>query len=337
VAGGSGGHIFPAIAVAKKMRQKKQNIKIEFWCSRGKLDQKIFSSTDENFNTIFSGKWRRYFSWQNFIDPIFVFLGFWESFFKLIFARPKAIFSKGGFVSVPVVFAGWILRIPIILHESDSIPGLANRICSKFATHIFSAFPGKFGKLSGLPIDLELFSSTQKKIKIFSDQKPIVLFFGGSQGSNFLDKIFLQISENFLNTTNFILITNNTKIKITHKNQKIFSLLPQKNFFQILQNSQIVVSRSGSSIFEIAAAEKPAILIPHEFGGGNHQKKNAEILENFGAAKIFSQQDFDFLSFKNFLQKLLENKNLQNELSKKIKKFAPKNAAEKIAEKILIF
>ena len=141
------------------------------------------------FYPIFAGKLRRYFSLQNFIDPIFVIIGFFQSLYIIIRFWPKVIFSKGGYVSLPVAFAAFILRRPLILHESDSRMGLANRIASKIAKKVCVAFPDLSAQdekyvLTGNPIRSEIMNGDPNKgyqISRFTDTRPIVLVWGGSQ------------------------------------------------------------------------------------------------------------------------------------------------------------
>ena len=338
-AGGTGGHIFPALAIAAEIRKKNPAAKIEFFCARQKLDAAILRDAGEKFAPIFCGKLRRYFSWQNFVDPFFLILGIFQCFFKFIFSRPALIFSKGGFAAVPPVFAAALLRIPIISHESDAAPGLANKICGRFSQKIFTAFPGNFGEFSGLPVSEKIFSAKksdgEKILNFKNPAKKIIFIFGGSQGADFLNNIFFSLAEKFSEIANFVLISGDKKnLQPKNESQKIFDFLPHEKFFAVLHAADIVISRAGSSIFELAVTKKCAILVPHPHGSG-HQQKNAEIFAAAGAAKIFSQQNFELKNLENFVKNLLENKNLRENFSEKIAQFAPKNAAKFLAEKIL--
>ena len=224
--GGTGGHIFPIIAVAREMR------KIQFSVSeknRGSLDflylgpkddfaDILLSQEEFRIKSIFAGKLRRYITpaslLQNFIDLLLKTpIGFFQAFFHIFFSSPDFIFSKGGYGSLPAVFAGRILGIPIFLHESDSAPGLANRILSRSASIIFTSFPktANFPAsktiLVGNPVRREILEgSVEEAQRIFGlkRNKPLILILGGSQGAQRINDVILDILPELLDNFEII-------------------------------------------------------------------------------------------------------------------------------------
>ncbi|NTU69737.1 UDP-N-acetylglucosamine--N-acetylmuramyl-(pentapeptide) pyrophosphoryl-undecaprenol N-acetylglucosamine transferase, partial [bacterium] len=140
-AGGTAGHVMPALRVAEELRQRDASNKIIFVTTRKKQDIDLVRSKNFGVKSILAGKFRRYFSLLNFVDPFFVFIGFVQSLIIIIKFRPNIIFSKGGYLSLPVVVAGRILFRKIVVHESDLEMGVANRIAAFFANKVLVSFP----------------------------------------------------------------------------------------------------------------------------------------------------------------------------------------------------
>ena len=318
-AGGSGGHIFPALEVAKRLPQDFQAI---FICSRNQLDEKILANAGVEFFPIFTGKLRRYFSWENFLDLLRFPLGILQSLLLLWRIRPKAIFSKGGFASLPVCLAGWVLRIRVILHESDWQMGLANRVASKFAHAVLHNFAGE--NVVGLPVAREILNG--KSRRIFPNRKPLIFCVGGSQGAGQINSLVRQVAGKI--PANFIVQTGRGKNIFQEKqwpNLRAFEFLTAKQIGDFLHSCQVVVSRAGASfIAEIAAAGKPLVLLPLP----GHQSENAKFLKKSGAARIATAQ---VEHFQTALQETLGNKSLQKSLAKNLHSFFRADSAKRIA------
>lgn len=185
--GGTAGHVTPNLAIIPKLKDK--GFDIQYIGTKNGIEREIIEGADIPYNIISAGKLRRYFSLQNFIDPFKLIAGTLKAFCILKKLKPNAVFSKGGFVSVPVVFAAKRLRIPIILHESDYTPGLANKICMPRANKVCVAFsptlkyvPQGKGVYTGLPIRSEITQGDRQKgldLCGFSGKKPVLLIMGG--------------------------------------------------------------------------------------------------------------------------------------------------------------
>jgi len=306
-------------------------------CSRGKLDADLLKKSGIPICPIFSGKWRRYFSWRNFIDPFFVLIGFLQSLFILIRFRPQVIFSKGGFVSLPVVLAGFVLRQKIILHESDSRMGIANRIAARLATVVCVAFPNLLKKerkyrMTGNPIRAEIAKGSAAqgyKLTGFKKDLPVLLVWGGSQGAAEINHLIEQDFDAFVKEFQIVHITGPGKnISRKHPHYVPFEYLDQdlKHIYAI---TDLVVGRAGAnSLYELAYLRMPNIIIPL---GNTDQLNNARYFEEKGAGLIYKKGSKLF----DLVHDLWQNKALQTKMKEAMKEISGKDATSEIVNLIL--
>lgn len=366
--GGSGGHIFPIIAVKQAFNTlvelPENDKKVDFYyLGPDKFAKENLNKERIETRFIFSGKLRRYFSLKNPIDFIKLILGIIQSFFYLFIWVPDVIFSKGGYGSIPVVFVGWIYRIPIILHESDSAPGLANRFLAKFAKKIILSFPLSkegFGKhqnktiLIGNPIRKELLEGdTEKGRQIFktSSNKPVLLVLGGSQGAQKINEIVLNTLPRLLKIAEIIHISGEfdyenvskeTKETIQEPTYHLYRFLNAEELKHAYALASLIINRAGAgSIFEIAALGKPSILIPLPNSAADHQRKNAYDFANTnnqtgeGRAIILDQGNLTPNVFLEEISKLLSNPEKLKIMGQKAKEFYAMDTTQKIRDEIL--
>ncbi|MBU0727924.1 UDP-N-acetylglucosamine--N-acetylmuramyl-(pentapeptide) pyrophosphoryl-undecaprenol N-acetylglucosamine transferase, partial [Patescibacteria group bacterium] len=285
---------------------------------------------------IFAGKLRRYFSLQNFIDPIFVIIGFFQSLFLIIRFWPNVVFSKGGFVSLPVTIAAWVLRRPIILHESDGRMGLANRIASKFSNKICVAFPDlvkcKKCILTGNPIRKSILHGNQNtgyQITGFTPEKPVILVWGGSLGAQLINELIEKNFNRLKHHFQIIHITGKDKgINIQDPNYCTFEYIDEelKHIYAI---TDFVIGRAGAnSIYELALVQKPNILIPLK---NADQQNNATYFEKVGASIILSDEE----KLYDTLVALSNNPQKQSDMKEALKNVSKPNATKDIANLIL--
>ena len=272
--GGSAGHVTPNIALISKLQEN--NWSIHYIGTEHGIEKKLISPLNFPYHVIPSGKLRRYFSWQNFIDPFKVLAGVAKSIALCLKIKPCVIFSKGGFVSLPVVIAGYLTRTPVILHESDLTPGLANKLSFPFAKKILLTFDEtkKYFKnknklvVTGTPIRPQLFLGNKQKGLAFAgldNTKPVILIICGSLGSKLINETVRHILPE--------LLTHYSVIHICGKGQINADLMKEKNYKQfeyvhdeladVFACADLVISRSGAnSLSELLALRKVAILIP---------------------------------------------------------------------------
>ncbi|MFA5080688.1 MAG: undecaprenyldiphospho-muramoylpentapeptide beta-N-acetylglucosaminyltransferase [Candidatus Paceibacterota bacterium] len=353
--GGTGGHIFPLVSISREIKNIKNDSEIFYIGPQDLFTKNAFHHENISIKTIFSGKIRRYFSiasiFQNIIDIFFkIPIGFLQSIIYLSKIKPNLIFSKGGYGGVPVIFAGNLLKIPIFLHESDSIAGFANKITGKFAKKIFVSFPIEYIKnlpkekliYTGSPIRKGLLSGnpmSAQKIFRLSGKKPVLLILGGSQGSKRINTIIIENLDYLLE--NFEIIHQTGRIdykriaKYKNDNYHIYDFLSEEAIGHALSCADCIISRSGSSsIAEISASGKPSILIPLPESAQNHQVYNAYIYEKSKACIVIEERDFTKEKLVDSLDKIMDSKK-RKDFCKAAKDFAKQDADKIISKKIL--
>jgi len=375
--GGTGGHIFPIISIVREIKRIELDSQYPLFKSSNKKGELEFFYVGPNDNysiflsqegikvkSILAGKIRRYLGvksiLQNLIDIVFKTpIGIIQAFFYIFFLAPDVVFSKGGYGSLPVVLASWILQIPIFLHESDVSPGLANRFISKFCIEIFVSFPisrteyfpPKKMVPVGNPIRIELLrGSTDEAKKMFklTLQKPIILILGGSQGSQRInDKVLEILPEILLNfelihqcgEKNYKQVKAESEIVVSEKLKPYYHLFPflkEQELKQAYYISDLVVSRAGSgSIFEIASVSKPSILIPLPESAQNHQVKNAYTYAENGSCLVIEEANFTAHFFLEKIKYLFSHPEQLEAMRKASKNFSRPDSAKVIAQYLI--
>ncbi|MEK7664754.1 MAG: UDP-N-acetylglucosamine--N-acetylmuramyl-(pentapeptide) pyrophosphoryl-undecaprenol N-acetylglucosamine transferase [Patescibacteria group bacterium] len=358
--GGTGGHVFPIVAIAREIRRIYPKKDLDFYYIGPKDEFGLILLSQESFiiKKIISGKIRRYFSFKNFLDIFFkIPFGILQSFFLILKMRPQIIFSKGGSGSIAVTICALILRIPVFLHESDIVPGLSNRISSKWAKKVFVSFPKTeyFDPqkviLTGNPIRRELLEGDVKRAEELFDltlQKPIILFLGGSQGAEAINDFVLLLLNNLLKKFEIIHVCGRENAKEIEAEAQVIIDKSFENYYHAVgfldeeklkhayKTADFIISRSGSgSIFEIAAIGKPSILIPLLGSAADHQFKNAYSYSQTGAALVIEQDNLSDDFFLEKLNLLFLYKEKLEEMKTAALRFSKPMAARTIAREIL--
>jgi UDP-N-acetylglucosamine--N-acetylmuramyl-(pentapeptide) pyrophosphoryl-undecaprenol N-acetylglucosamine transferase len=326
--GGTGWHVFPLINLAEYIKKNYPETSFHWIGEAESIESRVTWENHIPFSPIICGKLRRYFSLQTLLTPFQVLTGIVQSMMILHREKPTAVFSKGGYVSLPVAIAGWIVRIPIYLHESDSIPGLANKIVGRFASWIFCAFSEADSFFDtkkilghGSLLSREILSLASEKMP--SNPRTQILVSCGSQGSASIFDAVLELLPSFSDVDfHVILWVKNLDYRAKFENfpnVHIFDFFyNQTDYLKIVQQCDLVITRSGSSIFEFEALGLHMILIPHPFTGNNHQYWNAVAFQKKG-------------------HKLLEQKNISN-LAHIVEKYRTyKKSSEKMVVDRTIF
>jgi len=333
--GGSGGHIQPSLAIASALRALDPTIELLYVGSRLPLDASLIQSAGLPFVGLFTGKIRRYFHWRNFTDPFLMLFGFFQSFWIVAQFWPDVVFAKGGFVSLPVALAAFFLRRPIVLHESDQVMGLSNRIVARLAQRICVGFPevmqgNSKATHTGNPVRLSIQRGDAKRgyqLTHFHTQKPIVLVWGGSQGSAEINRLVVGEFHRLKSIFQIIHITGlGKKTELQGLDYAQFEYVDQDlpHFYVI---ADIVVGRAGAnSLYELALLQKPNILIPLKSAAHNHQALNADYFERMGASVIYKGD-----SLNDVLLALWNNSAQQDSMRVALRKLSKPEAAETIA------
>lgn len=300
--GGTAGHVTPHLALLPRLTQ--EGWQVHYIGTEDGIEHGLMlERAGVTYHAISSGKLRRYFSLRNLTDPFRVLAGFFQAFHILGRVRPDVVFSKGGFVAVPVVAAAWLRGIPVLAHESDLTPGLANRISARFARKVAATFPecaaamGNKGVYTGTPMRAELFSGSREaglRLAGFSGDKPVLLMMGGSQGAQSVNDALRGALKKLLPQMDVLHLCGKDKLD--------GSLIGTPGYFQAeyldkelpdaLAASDLVLSRAGATaIGEFLALKKPMLLVPYPMGASRgDQILNAENYEKRGLAMVLPQE-----------------------------------------------
>ena len=355
--GGTGGHIMPLIAVARKIKEKVPEAEFMFIGPKGKLEDDIMGRENIPIKNVPVGKLRRYFSFHNIADLFRIPCGVVKSLCLLYSYMPDAIFSKGGYASFPVVIAGWLYRIPVLTHESDSNPGLANSMIGKFSKRVAVAyleaekyFPVEQVVLTGNPLREDINKGdAQKARQLFglTESKKLIFIWGGSQGSQNINDRILHILPQLMRK--YQVIHQVGEINFEEVRRKAgelgfksgydgFHVVPflKEELADVLAAADLIISRAGAnSISEIAANGKPSIIIPIEKSANDHQRMNAYSLSRIGGCVVMEESNMGEHLLLEKIDEIMEDDILRNKLAKNIQTFYHPDAADKIADGIL--
>jgi UDP-N-acetylglucosamine--N-acetylmuramyl-(pentapeptide) pyrophosphoryl-undecaprenol N-acetylglucosamine transferase len=356
--GGTGGHVFPIVAVKQAFKEPAAF----YYLGSDGFAKKHLANLGIKIRFIQAGKFRRYFSLMIFVDLLKIVIGIIQSFWYLFLWVPDVIFSKGGYGSFPVVFVASIYRIPVILHESDSGPGLANRVSARFAKKIILSFVGseeyfsKYKKklvLIGNPVRKEITQGSKEQGKAtfkLTSGKPVILIVGGSQGAQKINEVVLNTLPRLLEMAEIIHVTGEKNFKSIQTDAQDI-LEPHQNlkqhyhvypFFDLEQMKQghavadLIVNRAGAgSIFEIAACGKASILVPIPKSAFDHQRKNASGFATNGVAIVLDQANLTQNIFLDEVSKLIKDPIKLKQMGEKAKTFYNPQTPELIAKEII--
>jgi len=359
--GGSGGHIFPIIAIKREIDLIANNDVLFQFVGGETFVKEALSEEGIPQKKIITTKWRRYFSFKNFLDILKFPFSLLQAAFYIWLFMPDVIFSKGGPGSFAVVLVGWFYQIPIVIHESDSVPGSTSKLSSPAARKIAISFEESedfFSKkykrklvFTGNPVRQKLFyGSREKAIKNFNltGKRKIILIMGGSQGSAQINSLFLDAILKYIEKYEIIHICGSNNFKnidlftrgALEDEQRVFyhlyPSLDEEQLADAYQVSDLVISRAGAgAIFELAALEKPSILIPLQGGAQEHQSKNAQCFKKYEATVLIEGCNVTPNFIFGRASQIIENKKIIQEMKNGCKKFAIPDAAKKVANVIL--
>ncbi|MBI2482335.1 MAG: UDP-N-acetylglucosamine--N-acetylmuramyl-(pentapeptide) pyrophosphoryl-undecaprenol N-acetylglucosamine transferase [Candidatus Vogelbacteria bacterium] len=360
--GGTGGHFYPLIAVSQALyrladQQKLVDVAIWYLAPEPYNPRALFEE-HITFIPISAGKMRRYFSIHNFIDVFKTLFGMIQALWQLFFIFPDVVLSKGGYASVPTVWAARILGIPIVIHESDSKPGRANLWAGRFATKIAvsyaeaaSYFPAGKVAITGNPIRAEIINpitnGAHEYLKL-EPNLPIILVIGGSQGATRINDAFLDLAPELIKS--YQIIHQVGKTNLSEVNKRISYLLadsPDRERYRVFDYlnetalrmtagvTDLVVSRSGSAVFEFAVWGVPAILVPIPESISHDQRSNAFMYARTGAAAVIEENNLTKSVLSSEINRIISNRELRAKMSEAAKAFAKPEAAATIAQALI--
>lgn len=318
--GGTAGHVTPNIALLPRL--KELGYEIHYIGSYDGIERKLIEQYRIPYYGIASGKLRRYFDWKNFSDPFKVIKGYSQARSILKKLKPDVLFSKGGFVSVPVVMAAKHRKIPAIIHESDITPGLANKLAIPYAYKVCCNFPetmkylpAEKAVLTGSPIRRELLSGNRQNglsYCHFQSGKPVILIMGGSSGSQFINETVRSILPELLKTYQIIHLCGKGNLDASQNNTVGYTQLEyaNKELSDLFAAADLVISRAGANaICELLALRKPNILIPLSANASRgDQILNAHSFEQQGYSMVIEEEALNPTVLQNAVKNLYENR-----------------------------
>ncbi|MBR6187010.1 MAG: undecaprenyldiphospho-muramoylpentapeptide beta-N-acetylglucosaminyltransferase [Clostridia bacterium] len=316
--GGTAGHVTPHLAILPHLL--KEGYEVHYIGTEEGIEHKMMTLEGVQYHAVKSGKLRRYFDVKNFTDPFRVIFGAFQSAHLMGRIKPDVCFSKGGFVSVPVVIGAWLHRVPVVCHESDLTPGLANKICSKFAKRIATTFPecadtlGEKAVCTGTPMRPQLFSGSREKglaLTGFSGKKPVLMMMGGSIGAQRVNEALRAALPRLLEKMDVLHLTGSGNL------EKSLNTLPGYRQFEFLSAelpdalacADLILSRAGSNaICEFQALKKPMLLVPYPKGASRgDQILNAESFRKRGLCHVLLQENMTPDTLYDAILKLMED------------------------------
>jgi len=361
--GGTGGHFYPIIAVAESINDLVKEQKIlpprMYYIAPTPYNSKVLFDTGIEYIYTPAGKIRRYFSILNFTDIFKTLYGCLWATFRIFTIYPDVIFGKGGYASFPALFAAKILRIPVIIHESDSRPGKVNAWAGKFAKRIALSYPEaeKYFRrkdriaFTGNPIRqgiIQPLSNGAREFLNLEENTPTVLVLGGSQGSQKINDVIINALPELLNDYQVIHQTGKNNLEEINQTTKVILKDHQYSYryhpFDYLNDlalrmsagvSDVIISRAGSTIFEIAAWGIPSIIIPLPSSISHDQTNNAFAYNKTGACSIIEENNISSHIIIEEIDRIVKNPNINQIMRKQAHDFARLDSAKTIARAII--
>lgn len=356
--GGTGGHFYPLIAIAEKLNilaeeQKILNMKL-YYMSNTPYDSTLLFENGITYVEVPAGKMRIYFSLRNIVDIFRAGAGAFWGLVSMFFIYPDVVISKGGYAAFPAVFAAKILRIPVVLHESDSVPGRLNTWTGRFAEKIAVSWPEaaqffdiKKTAVTGQPIRRDILTGSPEGAHAYFNLDPAIptiMVIGGSQGAEKINNAIIDILPELI--TRYQIIHQTGKIHfedvssrarfVTETSQYASRYHPIAYLHTLATRkavgaSSLVISRAGSALFEIASWGLPSIIIPIEHSHGNHQHKNAFTYARSGACEVIEEPNLTSSLLISLIDRIMSSQSKRDSMHEKAHAFATPQASEAIA------
>ena len=360
--GGTGGHFYPILAVADEIKQlikDKKLLEAElFYMSPTPYEESALFERGITYKKVSAGKLRRYFSILNFFDLFRTAWGVIIALVKVYRLYPDVIFGKGGYASFPVLLAGRILRIPVVIHESDSVPGRVNAWAGKFAQRIAVSyteaaryFPTERVALTGQPIRKDIrepISTGAREFLKIEEEVPIILVLGGSQGAEVINELVIESLSDLVKKYAVVHQTGKKNLlsakttgetvlyKSEHKERyKAFDYLNPLTLRMAAGVASVVISRAGSTIFEIASWGTPSIIVPIKESNGDQQRENAFAYARAGACEVIEEDNLSYHVLEAEVARLSAEGEDREKMRAAAKAFDKPHAAKQIAEEIV--
>lgn len=358
VGGGTGGHFYPLIAVAEALSEGADKPRL-YYFGPDPFDAELLLTHKIEYVYNPAGKIRLYFSVRNYLDIFINFFGFFTALIKLFIIYPDVIFSKGGYTSVPIILAARFLRIPIVIHESDAVPGRANLLVRKYARYIAIAYKEASSfftnsdkvALVGIPIRRELLTPDPDPFATLGIQNdlPLIYITGGSSGAERINNVVMRCLDHLLplcriyhqageKKVNELALTAKSLITDPNLQSRYYlkGLLNAREVNALLSAASVVITRAGSTtLFEIGLHGTPSIIIPIPEDISRDQRSNAYAFARGGGAVVIEEKNLTETLLIAEIRSIIGNPENWKKMSADAKKFVPTDAAEKIASSLI--
>lgn len=340
--GGTGGSVAPLLAVYDEL--KNENMFEFFWLgTKFGPEREMVERAGIKFKAIIGGKWRRYFSLKNLADIFKIKLGFFQALFIMLKWRPDLVMSAGSFISVPVVWVAWLLRVPVLIHQQDIIPGLANKLMAPFAkavTVVFEKSLADYGEKAvwtGNPVRKQLtINNYELRIYNFKINKslPVVLIVGGGTGAEAINRLVVDNISELTKFCRVIHITGKNKFGVNSGSRvagyEAYEFLDADNMAEAMRTADLVVTRAGLGFLsELSYLGKPSIIIPMP---DSHQEANAEFFKSRKAAIVIEQKYLTAAGFTQMIKDLLFDEKMLGRLAANMKSAMKPGANRQMVE-----
>jgi len=361
--GGTGGHFYPIIAVAEQVnkiidKEKILGVKL-YYFSDDPYDKEALFENGLSYEEVNAGKMRTYFSVKNFSDIFKTFFGVINAIYKMFTIYPDVVFGKGGYASFPTLLAARILNIPVIIHESDSAPGRVNLWAGHFAKKIAISFqdtvdyfPKNKVAWTGHPIRMEIENKGDRKEALdyfkLESGLPVIFILGGSQGAELINNTILDALPRLLKNyqiihqtgvRNFKSVVGRSEVLLAdNKDKSRYVAYPFLNPLEMKMAAgaaTIIISRAGSTLFEIASWNVPSILVPFTESNADHAKKNAFAYARVGACTVIEEMNMTANILSSEIERIVGDKHTLEQMAQCAKVFNKVGGAEKIARELI--
>ncbi|MFN0157758.1 MAG: undecaprenyldiphospho-muramoylpentapeptide beta-N-acetylglucosaminyltransferase [Bacteroidota bacterium] len=350
--GGTGGHLFPGIAIADEIKKIRPDAEITFVGTRNKIEARVVPQRGYAFAPIWISGFRRRLSADNLLFPLKTIVALMQSFILILKIRPAVVVGTGGYVCGPVIFAASLLGIPTLIQEQNSYPGVTTRLLAGWATEVHVTFESSLRylkrtdnvKVTGNPTRATLGTVTRlESAKFFNvdPQKPTLLVFGGSLGARSINDAILAIVDKVAGD-HVQMIWQTGESDFDRVKQRLGDGYPDVRLYKFIDQMQhayavcdLIVSRAGAtSVAEIARAGVPSILVPYPHAAADHQTENARAMVEFGASVMIKDDELA-TRLPGTIQELLGNPERRNGMAEKAKAMGKPGAAPALAQAVI--
>ncbi len=348
--GGTGGHVFPAIAVADELRSREPSASILYVGKRGGLEERAAASSGLDFQPITIAGWARVGAYRKVLAALKLALGFAQAFAALVRFRPQVVLGTGGYVSFPVVASAALLRIPAVIHEQNRYPGLANRVLSRFVRRIAATYKDETGsfppdkcKLTGMPLRKDIVEKLGTRVSPahfgLDPSKCTVFLLGGSQGAHSLN-VAMMDAMNLLDPDRYqiLFMTGKDDLEtVSERAEQSPMNACVRGFFDDIAEayaaSDLVVCRAGAStLAEVTAFGLASILVPYPYAAGGHQEANSRVMEEAGASRTVRDSELDGAKLAGLIEEVAGNAELLDSMRERSRSLARPRAASEIVD-----